>query len=102
MICSIFSPLTQRLKESTFFGKNFALRGIAKFIHHCRVELQIEDKAIFEAISKVDWTTNKEFWTGYGATVSSKGIIPFPSNGEGGITSVLNACLDKLSIQLKT
>lgn len=62
------------------------------------MELQIEDKAIFEAISKVDWTTNKEFWTGYGATVSSKGIIPFPSNGEGGITSVLNACLDKLSI----
>lgn len=89
-------PTDLEVKGKYILGKNFAFRGIAKFIHHCRVELQIEDKDIFEAISKVDWTTNKEFWVGYGATISIKGIIQFPGNGEGGITSVLNACFDTL------
>lgn len=89
-------PPDLEVKGKYILGKNFALRGIAKFIHHCRVELQIDDKETFEAISKVDWTTNKEFWVGYGAKISVKGIIQFTGNGEGGITSVLNACFDTL------
>lgn len=89
-------PPDLEVKGKYVLGKNFALRGIAKFIHHCRVEIQLEDKHTFDAISKVDWTTNLEYWERYGATVSAKGIIQFPGNGEGGITSVLNACFDTL------
>jgi DNA sulfur modification protein DndB len=89
-------PPDINVKGKYILEKNYALRGIAKFIHHCRNDLRIEDKYTFEAIGKVDWSTNMKFWELYGAFPSKKGLIQFAGNGEGGITAVFMACSDKL------
>ncbi len=77
--------------------KNYALKGIAKFIHHARHDLHKDDKEIFEAISKVKWEIDIDYWGKYGAFLSNTGLIQFSGNGEGGITSILTACVDNLN-----
>ena len=77
--------------------KNYALKGIAKFIHHARYDLHKSDKEIFEAIKNVKWEINIDYWGKYGAFLSNTGLLQFSGNGEGGITSIMTACVDNLN-----
>jgi DNA sulfur modification protein DndB len=83
-------------KGKYILEKNYALRGIAKFIHHCRYETKVPEEKMFEAISKVDWKQDINKWALYGAFLSPTGKIQFGGNGEGGINAVFSACEDQL------
>lgn len=85
-------------KEKYILEKNYALRGIAKFIHYCRYEQQgITDEVMFKAIKNVDWTMNIDTWSLYGAFLSPTGKLQFGGNGEGGINGVMSMCIDVLN-----
>jgi DNA sulfur modification protein DndB len=88
-------PHDVNIKKKYLIEKNYALKGITRYIQHCRQNLQLDDALIYETIKKVDWTLNFEYWKKYGATLSRKGSILF-SGGEGGITSVYDCLLDTL------
>jgi DNA sulfur modification protein DndB len=95
----IFNALPKDMdtKDKYILSKNYALKGIAKFIHFARLENTHNDSEIFEAISKVDWTLNLDTWSDYGAYPSIQtGKFQFGGNGEGGITGVYNMCMDTL------
>lgn len=84
-------------KGKYILERNYALKGIAKFIHHARYNLKIDDKETFEAIQKVNWTSDAKYWGMYGGFLSHTGLLQFSGNGEGGITSVQSACIDMLT-----
>lgn len=93
---NIFSGLPQDLQQKGKYiiDKNYTLKGIAKFIHNARKEGK-EDANIFDAISKVDWTVNLDYWSKYGAFRSQRGLLSF--GGSDGIFAVMNACTDNLT-----
>lgn len=95
----IFNSLPKDMdtKDKYILGKNYALKGIAKFIHFARLENNYNDNEIFEAINKVDWTISLDTWSEYGAYPSIQtGKFQFGGNGEGGIAGVYNMCMDTL------
>lgn len=90
-------PHDMNTKGKYIIEKNYTLKGIAKFIHHARYDLKVSDKEIFEAIGKVNWEMDIKHWGVYGAFQSQTGLLQFSGNGEGGITSVMSACIDQLN-----
>jgi DNA sulfur modification protein DndB len=95
----IFASLPKDMdtKDKYILGRNYALKGIAKYIHFARLEKNYSDSEIFEAIKNVDWSLNLDVWSKYGAYPSEKkGILQFGGNGEGGIRGVQAMCMDKL------
>jgi len=96
----IFAALPKDMdtKDKYILGRNYALKGITKFIHQARTVNNYKDSEIFEAISKVDWTLDLHVWSNYGAYPSSKkGVLQFGGNGEGGIKGVYDMCMDMVS-----
>ena len=95
----IFASLPKDMdtKDKYILGRNYALKGIAKYVHYARLEKKYSDSEIFEAIKKVDWSLDLHVWSNYGAYPSEKkGILQFGGNGEGGIRGVYEMCMDKL------
>lgn len=85
-------------KGKYIIEKNYALKGIVRFIHHCRNVLNLDEKTIFNTIGKVDWTLNIEYWKPYGANESRLGNLLF-SGGEGGISAVFDCLIDTLGFK---
>jgi DNA sulfur modification protein DndB len=91
-------PPDLQVKDKYILGKNYALKGITKFIHEVRMNKQLDYPKAFETLSKIDWTMNLDVWRKYGAFPSTKtGKMQFSGNGEGGINGVYTACIDKYS-----
>lgn len=85
-------PKDLHVKGKYILNRNFTFRGIAAFLHD--VEGKGENELAYEAISRVNWKTDINYWVRYDASLSETGNLLFPSNGEGGVKSVKKACLD--------
>jgi DNA sulfur modification protein DndB len=82
-------------KEKYILAKHFALKGIVRFIRQARNQSFIEP-LIYEAIKRVDWTQNLDYWKTYGAfKKKDKPTLYFP-HGEASVDTVKDACFDQL------
>jgi hypothetical protein len=77
--------------------KSYTLKGICSFINHVRYIIGVEDETvIWEAIKKVDWTQNPEYWKNYRAVITKRGQLSFGGSGDHGRIAVVDALLDNL------
>lgn len=84
-------------KGKYLLEKNYTLKGIARFIHHARNELKIEEDVIFATIQKVDWRINLEYWRRYDAVKTKGGHLQFGGSGETGARSIFDCLVDVLN-----
>jgi DNA sulfur modification protein DndB len=95
---SIFESLPEDIstKGKYLIEKNYAFKGIAKFIIEAK-KANLKDKAIYQAIKETDWTNNLQSWSAYGATEGKSGILF--AGGDGGVKAVLECLSDKAGIR---
>lgn len=88
-------PSDLYIKGKYLLEKNFALKGIAKFIHWAKLE-KIDDKDIMAAIKSEEWEMSSKHWYNYGGRLSEiNGILSF-NGGEAGVYAVHNSLRDRL------
>lgn len=88
-------PHDVNVKGKYLVEKSYTLKGIIKFIYKCRNDLTILEEDIFNTISKVNWKTDMEYWSVYGANLSRTGSLVFTS-AEGGVLAVYECLMDNL------
>lgn len=96
IIDSIFEALPEdvNVKGKYLIEKNYAIKGISRFIAHAKYELKLSNDVIYKAIKDTDWTVNLSHWSKYGATEGVNGILF--AGGEGGVKAVLDCLLEKV------
>jgi DNA sulfur modification protein DndB len=83
-------------KDKYILSKNYALKGITKYIRVAR-EKGYEDARIVAVLKEIDWTLNLSYWSNYGAYPSEiTGALQFGGNGEGGIKGIFDNCMETL------
>lgn len=96
---SIFKALPDdvNVKGKYIIEKNYALKGIAKFIANAKSNGNTEDRLIYQAIQETDWTSNYANWSRHGATEGNNGALFAGDGGMKAVIEELNAKLNKLS-----
>ncbi|MCS0827406.1 DGQHR domain-containing protein [Cytobacillus firmus] len=82
-------------KGKYIIDKNYTLKAIAKFIHDCRFR-GIEEAIIFDAIARVDWTPNVDYWKAFGGFLSKRGLLTFGGGGDNARLAVYEALMTNL------
>ncbi|MFF2532508.1 DNA sulfur modification protein DndB [Brevibacillus sp. NPDC058079] len=98
---SIFEALPTDIDQKGLYllEKNYAFKGIARFIVHAKKD-KVADKRIYQAIKDTDWTNNLTNWSSYGASEGSTGVLF--AGGEGGIKAVFECLYSKLNATSNT
>jgi len=91
-------PQDLHIKNKYILSRGYALRSIADFIYEKSRDITINEDSIYEAISKVNWNLDINFWSSYGAMLSEKGHIIFGGHDQGGLLGVKKACEYELEI----
>ena len=88
-------PTDLHIKGKYLLEKNYALKGVAKFIHWAKLN-KIDDKDIMAAIKNEEWEMDSKHWYNYGGRLSEiNGILAF-NGGEAGISAVYNSLKNRV------
>ncbi|UOE58244.1 DGQHR domain-containing protein (plasmid) [Cytobacillus oceanisediminis] len=96
---NIFRNLPADINEKGKYitEKSYTIQAIAKFVNYCRYILGVEDEdVIWEAIRKVNWDLDIDYWKQYRAIETKRGGISFGASGNHGIVAVFDALVDNL------
>lgn len=99
---SIFKALPDdvNVKGKYIIEKNYAFKGIAKFIAQVKINGNVEDRLIYQAIQETDFTSNFANWSKYGATEGSSGALFAGDGGMKAVIEELTAKLNQLSVSV--
>ena len=67
-----------------------------KFIGVGRYRIGLKDEDLYEAIKKVNWKLDVDYWRNYNATTSKGGKITFGASGGHGEVAIFDALVDCL------
>ncbi|MDR7207642.1 DNA sulfur modification protein DndB [Priestia megaterium] len=88
-------PTDLHIKGKYLLEKNYALKGVAKFIHWAKLN-KIDDKDIMAAIKSEEWEMDSKHWYNFGGRLSEiNGILAF-NGGEAGISAVYNSLKNRV------
>lgn len=94
-------PPDINVKGKYLLEKTFALRGIARFINVCRLYPFISEKMMFNAIGKVKWEMDIDYWKQYNASLTKFGNFTFGSGETNSVVAIFDALVDNLPKDIK-
>lgn len=99
---NMFQMLPPDINNSGIYitDQAYAIKGITKFISDYRTK-GFNEKVIFEAVGKVNWLADINYWKQYGAMTSKRGKLVFGGSGDHGRYAVFHALEDNLPNESK-
>jgi DNA sulfur modification protein DndB len=91
-------PADLNNKGVYIFDQAYTMKGITKFIADYR-SARYSEKTIFDAIEKVNWNADFNYWKKFGAIQSKRGKLVFGGSGDHGRYAVIRALEEQLPIE---